>query len=825
MSDKQEFRHILIIEDRKGRRIISLEDSNYTLGRDSHNEIVIYDYQVSRTHATLIRKTDYETQNYCYRIIDGDLQGNKSTNGLLINGRSAISHELKHGDTIRFANEAKANYYIIPTNSGIDLFNPNHVDIIKASNSTLTGQSIQTRIDKLEEQSLTDDQQELIRLASFPELSPNPIIELDWNGKITYLNPAASIKFNNIQAEQLNHPILAGLLSEYNNRQGNLFLREVKIGSEVFEQYVHYLSEKKLIRSYIYDFTRRKQVETQLKESEARYRAIVRQTSEGIFLAYANNKMIIEANNAYANLLGYTPAEITNLTLYDLIATDIQIVNQDLANLVNQKQDFVAQYFHRCHDGSLLNLESSISLIRYRGRDIFCFVVRNLSQQAEEQEYSNYQTFHDILTHLPNQKLFNQQLTIALANAKRYQYLMAMTVVEIEQLAKFREVMGEEETQTLIKNFAQTFRASLRAGDLAARWDENKFIALFARIKGPRDPAKVVKRISSTLENYLQEQQQRTNVDLRMNTGMVIYPIDGDDLSSLIKNTLLSLEQAKNPGSNNYGLTGFTISSKTANLLRLENLISNAIKEQQFHLCYQPQVNIQSGQITGLEAILKWDNSELEQITHRHFLRLSEETDFMLPVGVWMLQTSAHQAQLWHQADLSHLCMGVNVSARQFHQSNFVELIEIILQQTNLLPQQLELEIQENCLEQNPEFAEQTMEKLAALQIRLCLDNFGTGNSSLGYLQKLPFNSVKLSSELITDLDKNDQKKAFIQALSIFAQGYNLRVIALGVEKLEQVDLLRNLGCAEIQGNLFSKPLTTNDASNFLQKGHHAIIG
>lgn len=827
MSSTQEFRHILIIEDRKGRRIVSLEDANYTLGRDSHNPIVIYDYQVSRTHATLIRKVDEETQNYCYRIVDGDLQGNRSTNGLLINGKSGISHELKHGDTIRFANDAKANYYIIPTNSGIDLFNPDEfkAGILEVSRTTMGDQSSQTMIAKPQEESNTDDQQELIRLASFPELSPNPIIELDWDGNITYVNPAASIRFENIHEEKLNHPILAGLLSEYNNRQGNLFLREVKIGAEVFEQYVHYLSEKKLIRSYIFDFTKRKQAEAQLKESEARYRAIVRQTSEGIFLAYANNKTIIEANNAYINLIGYSLEEITNMTLYNLIANDLQSFNNDLNNIINNKQDFVAQYLHRCKDGSLINLESSISLISYRGREIFCFVVKNVTQPTQEDEYGSYQTFHDLLTHLPNQRLFNEQLAIAFANAHRYQYLMAMIVVEIEQLDKLREVTAKEQFNTVIKNFAQTFQSCLRAGDLAARWDENKFIALFSRIKGPRDPAKIAKRMSGALEQYLQEQPEANNLGLGINLGMVVYPIDGDDISTLIKNALLSLEQAKNPVPNNYGLSGFTISPKTASLLRLENLIANAIKEQQFYLCYQPQVNSQSGQLSGLEALLRWDHPELGKVTPRHFLRLTEETDFMLPLGIWILQTCANQMQVWNQDNSSSLRIGVNISARQFQQSNFVEIVEKILEQTNLPPQQLELEISENCLIQNPEFAYQIMKKLGALKVSLCLDGFGTGNSSLGYIQQLPLNTVKLSSTIISQVENNKKEQSFIQALSTLAQGYNLRLIAVGVEKLEQVELLRNLGCLEIQGNLFSKPLTTKDATNFLQRGNHGIIG
>ncbi|BAQ65941.1 EAL domain-containing protein [Geminocystis sp. NIES-3709] len=820
MSEVQEFRHILVIEDRKGRRIVSLEESNYTLGRDSHNPIILYDYQVSRTHATLIRKMDDETDGFSYRIIDGDLQGKRSTNGILINGHSSISHELKHGDSIRFANEAKASYYIISTDSGIDLFNPDGLDRISASRVTLTSQSSETMINKQQESSNTEDQQELIRLASFPELSPNPIVELDWDGNITYLNPAASLKFDTIYDDKLEHPILAGLLTEYNNRQGNLFLREVKIGAEVFEQYVHYLSEKKLIRCYIFDFTKRKQAEAQLRESEVRYRAIARQTSEGIFLAYASNKRIIEANDTYLSLLGYSTEEITNLTLYNVIASDLSIFNQDLVHVLENKEDFTKQYLHRCQDGSLINLESSISVISYQNKDIFCFVVRNATN-SENVNYSNDQVFHDYTTHLPNQKLFHEQLSVAIANAERYQYLMAIIVTEIENFAEFKQQNNQSIVDQLIKNFAQTLQSCLRIGDLVARWDENKFMILFPRIKGPKDPAKIAKKISSTLEQFLQESSSNTKLDL--NLSLVIYPIDGDEISLLIKNSLLSLESKNNNNNVNYSVTGFNISPKTASLLKLENLIGSAIKEQQFFLCYQPQINTLTGQLTGLEALLRWDHPELGKVTPRHFLRLTEETDFMLPLGVWILQTATLQMLSWTKENIQPLPIGVNISARQFSQPNFVETIEKALQQSGLSPQFLELEITENCFLQNPELAYEILSHLSNLKVRLCFDNFGSGNSALIHLQKVSFDTIKISPSVINQLEENIKYKALIQCMAVLCEGYGSRLVAVGIEKLEQMELLRNLGCTQIQGNLFSRPLPAKDATVFLHKVEHTI--
>lgn len=819
MSEAQEFRHILVIEDRKGRRIISLEDNNYTLGRDSNNPIVIYDYQVSRTHATLVKKED--NQGCAYRIVDGDLQGKRSTNGILINGHSTLSHELKHGDTIRFANEAKANYYIIATESGIDLFNPDDLGNLNAR-STLTSPTTQTMISKQEEKvENPQDQEELIRLASFPELSPHPIIEVDWDGNITYLNPAASIKFENIYEEKLNHPILADLLVESNNRQGNLFLREVKIGAEVFEQYVHYLSEKKLIRSYIFDFTKRKQAEAQLRESEARYRAILRQTSEGIILAYAHNKKIIEVNGAYARMIGYTPEEIEEMTLYNLIASDLQLFNQDLARIAERKQDTLAKYIHRCKDGTFLNLECNISLISYQNKEIFSIVVKNVSEATNNINSSSYYHFHDSLTHLANKNLFNKQLDISLSYAKRYQYFMGLIVVEINGLDGFRELRGEEETNKFITNLAQTFESCLRTVDLAARWDENKFVALFSRIRGPRDPAKIAKRMSMVFEQYIQ--QQKGNTDLDLNIAMVVYPLDGDTGEKLIKSLMLSLQQSKNNLPNNAGWSGFKISPKTASLLRLENLIGSAIQEKQFYLCYQPQLNLENNHLMGMEALLRWNHPELGKVTPQHFLRLAEETDFMLPLGVWILQTATAQMKQWLDAGLSFAPVTVNISSRQFNQDSFVDLVATILRETGLPPEFLELEITENSLLQNIEFATQSLKQLAELKVRLCLDNFGVGSSSLGHLQQFPFNTVKISPSVVGKLDANLGFNSLISAIVSFSQGYNLRVVAVGVEKPAQVELLKSLGCSQIQGNLFSNPLPTQDASAFLQKGSFKI--
>ncbi len=267
MDTLSSFRHILVIEDQKARRIVALEESTYSIGRESTNDIVIYDRVISRRHATLVRlKLTPRLDSYSYRIIDGDLEGNRSTNGLLINGKLRESHNLKHGDGVIFGPQAKVSYYIISTALDIDLFNPFDSEQLEDEHNKETMIADDNKVTLINDDGLGErDRDDLVRLASFPELSPNPIIEINFIGHLTYLNPAASIKFKNITQEKLKHPVLAGLLSEVQNIQGNLLLREISIGSEIFEQYVHYLSEHQLIRSYLFDITARKQAEKSLK--------------------------------------------------------------------------------------------------------------------------------------------------------------------------------------------------------------------------------------------------------------------------------------------------------------------------------------------------------------------------------------------------------------------------------------------------------------------------------------------------------------------------------------------------------------------------------
>jgi pSer/pThr/pTyr-binding forkhead associated (FHA) protein len=278
MTNLQEVRHILVIEDQKSRRIISLKEDNYSIGRDPSCTIVLYDRQVSRHHASLTQVVNPDdSERYFYQITDGDFQGKKSTNGITINGKRCFSHDLKHGDLIWFGNKSKASYHIISTASELYLLKADEqgdrptpsVNISKETQGDGIDAKKTIVFDRIPD---VVNQKDLARLSSLAEFSPNPIIEIDFQGKINYLNPAASVKFPNIQETQLEHPILKDILTQSQIQEGTSLIREVQVDREYYEQHIHYLVDNRVIRSYIFDVTKYKQLDANFKNSQKIYK-------------------------------------------------------------------------------------------------------------------------------------------------------------------------------------------------------------------------------------------------------------------------------------------------------------------------------------------------------------------------------------------------------------------------------------------------------------------------------------------------------------------------------------------------------------------------
>ncbi|MBW4576677.1 MAG: EAL domain-containing protein [Aphanothece sp. CMT-3BRIN-NPC111] len=732
--NQQQVRPVLVVEDTKGKRIVNLDKNIYSLGRDYKNSLVIHSPLVSRHHATLLRVPNPENNNYLFQIIDGDLQGNYSTNGLSINGKRCLSHSLKHKDLIVFGAKAQAIYLVID-------YNLSETDILaKCQNGDLSNLSH----DAFETLILSDFPSEqvsdaaLLRLASFPELLPIPIIEIDLLSTITYLNPAAILQFPYIQENHLNYSIVEGLVSAVQKEKKEFFVREIEIGSSIFEQSVHYIYESRTIRSYLVDISQRKQAEKYLKQ--------------------VNEKLEIQVEERTSELR--------------------QSIQQLQAEIVERQQ--------------------AEAMIRY-------------------------QALHDLLTGLPNRTLFNEHLKVSLAHAAKNGTLLAVMFLDLDRFKTINDTLGHPIGDRLLQSFVERLTGCLRPGDTVARWGGDEFTVLLPYISSAEEAAKIAQRI---LDNLIPAFNLETNgtaggiVSLHISSsiGIALYPHDGEDGETLLRNADVALYRAKEHGRNNYQFYIPAMNSQASTLLKLENRLYQALEHGEFILHYQPQVNINTLEIVGMEALLRWQHPELGLVPPGQFIPLAEETGLIVPIGEWVLRAACAQNKAWQDAGFSPVRMAINLSPRQFQQANLIALVAQVLSETGLAPEYLELEITETTVMQNVEFVSAMLYDFQKMGVHISMDDFGTGYSSLSYLKKFPFHTLKIDQSFVRELMDNPQDTAIISAVITLGRGLNLRVVAEGVETKEQLELLRSLQCEQMQGYLFSPPLRVEDATQFLQK-------
>jgi len=698
-NPNQKKNHFLFLspENCSEKIVISLTESVYSIGRHSDSNIKLYSEAVSRNHATLIRK-DVGKDNSSYILIDGDLKGQRSQNGIVVNEKKTIYHQLEDGDIIMFgSSEIKAIYkqenalseyfHFCDLNSKIQ---QNNI----ALSSELTREQLQNTL-ILSEENLNQNlsQKDIKRLASFPELSPNPIIEFDLNGKIIYSNPAANLCFSELfNEENITNPLIAGLTRNTNQINGELIIREIKIKDKYFDQYIHYLSKQNVIRSYIFDITKRKISEKKLK----------------------------------------------------------------------------------------------------------------------------YQAFHDSLTGIPNREFFYWKLEQYLNNVKTNNEQLAIFFIDIDRFKNINETLNHTTGDKLLENFSYRLVSNLPEDCFLARWGGDEFTVIVPL----KDNLPRINQIAQKIINSLKEPFiiKKYTIYVTCSIGVSIYPKDGLEEKTLIKNADIALFRAKQMGKNNCQFYTTQLSGEQMLLFELENSLYNALDNQELFLNFQPQLDLNTNKISALEVLLRWQHPDLGVVSPSKFIPLAEETGLIIPIGEWVLETACLQGKKWQDLGYPKMVIAVNVSVKQFQQDNFIQQVKNILHKTQFNPEYLELEITETILMQNVDKTEIIINELSQLGVKFSLDDFGTGYSSLSYLKRFPFNVVKIDQSFISDLAINEQDQALVSAVITLAKGYKMKVVAEGVETDNQKKLLKQLKCDFIQGWLVSKPFREEDLLAFLNK-------
>lgn len=442
-------------------------------------------------------------------------------------------------------------------------------------------------------------------------------------------------------------------------------------------------------------------------------------------------------------------------------------------------------------------------------------VVRNISPRKQMEEAIEQMAFHDALTGLPNRRLFNERLAQAIAHAQRNNQHLAVMFLDLDHFKEINDSLGHSIGDQLLKEVALRLkRCGRRAEDTIARQGGDEFLLFLSEIKDKEDAV----RMAAHLLQEMTESFILSGYELfaSVSIGISIYPEDGLDVETLERNADIAMYRAKQQGRNSYNLYNAAMAERSSQRLALETGLRRALERRELMLHYQPQVRVDTGQIVGMEALVRWNNPDQGLLLPSSFLPLAEETGLILALGEWVLEKASAQNKAWQEAGFAPFRMSINYCVRQLRQHDFVERFFGVLRQTGLEARWLELEIREAAMAEGILDNMQTLGALRDAGVRIALDNFGTGYSCLNHLRDFPLDALKVDLSFVAELSASEVNKAIARSVAGLAEGVHLSAMAQGVETEEQMQILCALGYREMQGNFFSPPLPAEEATALL---------
>jgi diguanylate cyclase (GGDEF)-like protein/PAS domain S-box-containing protein len=441
--------------------------------------------------------------------------------------------------------------------------------------------------------------------------------------------------------------------------------------------------------------------------------------------------------------------------------------------------------------------------------------VEDITDRKAAEERVQYLAYYDALTGLPNRTLLQDRLSKALASARRQKDKVALLFLDLDRFKNINDSLGHSVGDLLLQDVAERLKRSAREQDTVARLAGDEFLIVLTDVKDIPDAAVAAERFMDAMTAEFVVQSHPLSISCSL--GISIFPEHGADGETLIKNADAAMYCAKDYGRDNFRFFTEDMNAQVVERLTLENSLRLALDKKELFLEYQPQMDIGTGRITGLEALLRWQHPELGLVPPDKFIRIAENSGLIMPIGEWVLRTACSQARKWQDEGLPAVPVAVNVSAVQFRQEGFRELIRRVLHETGLASQYLELELTESLLLSNADVRLLVLQELKAMGLRLAIDDFGTGYSSFSYLRQFPVSKLKIDRSFIRDVAVNPDDAAITTAIISMAKSLNLKVIAEGVENEEQMSFLRAHHCDEIQGYYFSKPLSTDEVVDKLR--------
>ena len=560
-----------------------------------------------------------------------------------------------------------------------------------------------------------------------------------------------------------------------------------------------------------------KRTEETLRASEARFRSYFELPLVGIALI-GPDKRWWEVNDRLCDLLGYRRSQLlrlswAELTYPDDLATDLaqfdRVMNRRIDGYSLDKR-FLRQ------DGTLLYASVSTRCVRRPNGvvDYFVAVVQDITERKQAEEHIQHLAHFDVLTGLPNRALLGDRLEQAVLRALRDRVQVGVLLVDLDHFKRINDTLGHTVGDQLLREVANRLKGCARQGDTISRQGGDEFAIVLPDLEANDEAARMAQQILEAVAQRYQIEDHELHVSCSV--GISLCPRDGRSAENLLKNADSALYRAKDLGRNNYQfyLSGATIVARER--LSLENSLRHALERDELELYYQPKWDFHIGAMTGAEALVRWNHPELGLLPPARFIPIAEDSGLVLPVGEWVLRAAVKTVGNLHKNGWPGLRIAVNLSARQFRQTNLTDLVKGLLIETGFDPTCLELELTEGILMHHTEDNIAALRAFKTMGVRIAIDDFGTGYSSLSYLQRFPVDVLKIDRSFVTDLPTSDSNAAIVDAIVTLAHGLGLEVVAEGIETFEHVEFLRAHGCDQGQGYYFGRPLPLAEFENLL---------
>lgn len=576
------------------------------------------------------------------------------------------------------------------------------------------------------------------------------------------------------------------------------------------------------IRGSNTDITRRVLMEQELRESEHRYFDLLENANDLIQSTLPDGKLLF-ANRAWREALGYAAEEIPGLHLRQIIHPDtLEHWMSSFQGILSGKTQELIDAAFITKDGRKVLIEGSVNCRFQDGQPISTRgIFRDVTARKAAEEKVRRLAYYDTLTNLPNRDLFRDRLERSLSRARRAQRTVAVAFLDLDRFKNINDSLGHAYGDLLLQEVACRLTVAVRETDTVSRFGGDEFVILMADMSS-RNGATVA---ANKLLNAFTAPFVLDGVEVSTTTsiGLAVYPDSGEDADTLLKHADVAMYQAKNLGRNTFQFYSQDMNAQALKRLLLGNDLRHALEKDELFLLYQPQLDVASGRMIGVEALLRWRHATQGVIAPDQFIPVAEETGLIIPIGRWVLQAACRQFKLWLDQGCDLGSLAVNLSPKQFKDAELAAHVTQALGTVELPPYYLELELTESMLMEHAGETRQILQQLRQIGVRLAIDDFGTGYSSLSYLKHFPINKLKIDKSFVAGLPDDRDDAAIAEAIVGLSRSLDLQVLAEGVETEAQRDCLERLQCHHMQGYYFSRPVEAQQITQLLQPCHATL--